>query len=363
MRHPSLCWSLLVALTASIAFVPGTATADDPPPPPYPSNAAPVYLIVSFDDEFIVGGEGDEGGEGDQSPSRTILVNIGTFTGGGGILDTRFAANQALTQITLPAGDGNPTFADFQDNASTVLGSFSTTDFDEVHMVTPSADGVAPAIQAAVFAASSMGLLDELIANADNPFPTTTQIATVIAEQLSGYPESEYGVADVEAAVFGAVVPLAPADAGLSAAGEGEMFPHSSGAASLFRYNVKFDSDGDFESDVCLLVGIDIKPGSDTNPINIKKKGQLPVAILTTDSFDAQDVDGSTATIGGVLADKWAIEDVDDDGDDDMILHWGVPDLVDAGVIVASTTQLTVRADLEDGSCITGTDNVTIKTK
>ena len=37
---------------------------------------------------------------------------------------------------------------------------------------------------------------------------------------------------------------------------------------------------------------------------------------------------------------------------------------MDAGVIDAeSTTELTVRADLEDGSCVTGTDNVTIKTK
>lgn len=45
-------------------------------------------------------------------------------------------------------------------------------------------------------------------------------------------------------------------------------------------------------------VGVDVKPGSDRNPVNLKgrKKGKgngggVPVAILTTDDLDAADVD------------------------------------------------------------------------
>jgi hypothetical protein len=43
---------------------------------------------------------------------------------------------------------------------------------------------------------------------------------------------------------------------------------------------------------------IDIKPGSNVNPINVKNRGVIPVAILTTSSFDATTVDGSTVTFG-----------------------------------------------------------------
>jgi len=48
-------------------------------------------------------------------------------------------------------------------------------------------------------------------------------------------------------------------------------------------------------------VDIDIKPGSDPNSINLKSKGVVPVAVLTTDGFDASTVDPETV---GFLATK-----------------------------------------------------------
>ena len=42
------------------------------------------------------------------------------------------------------------------------------------------------------------------------------------------------------------------------------------------------------------IVSVDIKPGSHINRINTRSKGVIPVAILTTDSFDATTVDVST---------------------------------------------------------------------
>jgi len=73
-------------------------------------------------------------------------------------------------------------------------------------------------------------------------------------------------------------------------------------------------------------VSIDIKPGSFPNSVNLKSNGVIPVAILTTSSFDATKVDPETVRFGreGWEAKPvhYALEDVDNDGDTDMILHF-----------------------------------------
>jgi hypothetical protein len=72
-------------------------------------------------------------------------------------------------------------------------------------------------------------------------------------------------------------------------------------------------------------VSIDIKPGSFPNSINTESKGVIPVAILTTDAFDATAVDSTTvffAATGNEAAPvQFVLEDVDGDGNTDMILH------------------------------------------
>ncbi len=72
-------------------------------------------------------------------------------------------------------------------------------------------------------------------------------------------------------------------------------------------------------------VSIDIKPGSFPNSINPESKGVIPVAILTTDAFDATAVDSTTvlfAATGNEAAPvQFVLEDVDGDGNTDMILH------------------------------------------
>lgn len=90
------------------------------------------------------------------------------------------------------------------------------------------------------------------------------------------------------------------------------------------------DKDGETGTDTLqievnkLQIKIDIKPGSDTNPINLNSNGVIPVAILTDDSFDASTVDVSTVRFGPAEAApvQYAMEDVDGDGDADMILHF-----------------------------------------
>ena len=69
-------------------------------------------------------------------------------------------------------------------------------------------------------------------------------------------------------------------------------------------------------SALACIVAVDIKPQSCPNPLNVKSKGVLPVAILGTVDFDVTDIDPATVTLGleydeeGVSPLRWALEDV-----------------------------------------------------
>jgi hypothetical protein len=56
-------------------------------------------------------------------------------------------------------------------------------------------------------------------------------------------------------------------------------------------------------------VPVDIKPMSCPNPLNIIKKGALPVAILGTEEFDVSQIDPVSITLEGVSPLRWAMED------------------------------------------------------
>jgi hypothetical protein len=57
-----------------------------------------------------------------------------------------------------------------------------------------------------------------------------------------------------------------------------------------------------------LEVDIDIKPCSWPNPLNVNKKGVLPVAILGTDDFDVTQVDPASVELEGVSPLRWSWE-------------------------------------------------------
>jgi len=73
-----------------------------------------------------------------------------------------------------------------------------------------------------------------------------------------------------------------------------------------------------FASDEVVPVYVDIKPGSWPNPINIRSKGVLPVAICGTEDFDVMTIDPDTVRIyverdadgDGVAPLRWSYEDV-----------------------------------------------------
>ena len=105
-------------------------------------------------------------------------------------------------------------------------------------------------------------------------------------------------------------------------------------------------------------VAIDIKPGSDENPINLKSKGVIPVAILTNADFDASTVDGSSVVFAGASTAHGGghLEDVDGDGDTDWVGHFRTQDTS----IGPGDTEASLTGETTDGQALEGSDFLTI---
>lgn len=106
----------------------------------------------------------------------------------------------------------------------------------------------------------------------------------------------------------------------------------------------------------CFERSIDIKPGSDPNSINLKSKGVVPVAALTTGEFDATTIDPATVVFAGASPVRWATEDVDGDGDADLVFHFKTQALD----LNKDSTSATLTGGTSDGKHIRGTDAVRI---
>lgn len=118
-----------------------------------------------------------------------------------------------------------------------------------------------------------------------------------------------------------------------------------------------FDSAGDPDPGL-FQVDIDIKPGSDPNSINPRSRGVIPVAILTTADFDATMVDPLSVVFGPEGASethgKGHIEDLDGDGDLDLMLHFRTQETG----IACGDTDASLTGETFDGQFIEGVDSV-----
>jgi hypothetical protein len=101
---------------------------------------------------------------------------------------------------------------------------------------------------------------------------------------------------------------------------------------------------------------IDIKPGSDLNSINLKSRGVVPVAVLTTGDFDAGTIDPGTVKFAGAEPVRSTLEDVDEDGDLDMLFHFKTQKLN----LYENSTKATLTGETFGEVGIEGTDTVRI---
>jgi len=111
-------------------------------------------------------------------------------------------------------------------------------------------------------------------------------------------------------------------------------------------------------------LALDIKPGSDPNSINCNNdQGVITVAILTTDDFDATTVDHTTVTFEGASEThvnrrsgeaRRHEEDVDGDGDTDLVLHFRLGDTT----LTCGSTEGSLTGVTFGGMAIELTDSV-----
>jgi len=143
-----------------------------------------------------------------------------------------------------------------------------------------------------------------------------------------------------------------------------DVFEHRTGTVHQIRGEAAFDS---LPAE---RIPLDIKPGSDPNSINLKSKGMLPVAILSTDEFDALSVDVSSLRFGDsllvregstpVVPLRSTVEDVNGDGLDDLSLKLSMRQLVDQGVLGPFSFAGSLTGATYDGSKIVGIDGIRI---
>jgi hypothetical protein len=121
----------------------------------------------------------------------------------------------------------------------------------------------------------------------------------------------------------------------------------------------KTNFDDRFYEAPTIPVSIDIKPGSDPNSINLKSKGVVPVAVLTTEDFDASTVLPDTVLFADAAPLRWTTEDVDGDGDDDLLFKFRTQELN----LDQNSTAATLTGETSDAWRIEGTDAVNIVPK
>jgi uncharacterized membrane protein len=110
-------------------------------------------------------------------------------------------------------------------------------------------------------------------------------------------------------------------------------------------------------------VAIDIRPGSDTNAVNLLSRGVIPVVILGSDTFDVADVDVMTLAFGpdaavtshdltepGVFAGH--LLDVNDDGFTDLVSHYRTQETG----ISPGDAEACITGDFLDGTTFGGCD-------
>jgi hypothetical protein len=125
-----------------------------------------------------------------------------------------------------------------------------------------------------------------------------------------------------------------------------------------------------FSPVVVMSIDIDIRPGSDSNPIRPSGRGNLPVAILGSETFDAMEVDVTTLALGpdaaapshdltkpGLFEDH--LRDVNDDGFTDLVSHYRTHETG----ISRDDAEACITGNLLDGTPFEGCDTIRVVTR
>jgi hypothetical protein len=104
-------------------------------------------------------------------------------------------------------------------------------------------------------------------------------------------------------------------------------------------------------SKATVIVNIDFP-----HTINLRSKGVVPVAILSSPGFNVVDVAVNSVTFAGALPERFVYEDVNSDGVSDLVFYFPTQELH----LNTSTTEATLTGELTDGVPIIGSDSVRV---
>ena len=110
-------------------------------------------------------------------------------------------------------------------------------------------------------------------------------------------------------------------------------------------------------------IEVDVKPGTFPNSINIGSNGTVPVAILSSASFDAATVDPLSVTLSGARVElrgrgtpMASSQDVNGDGLLDLVIHVST----EALELSDTDTEVVLEGNTFGGAAIRGTDSVRV---
>jgi hypothetical protein len=109
---------------------------------------------------------------------------------------------------------------------------------------------------------------------------------------------------------------------------------------------------------IAQTVVVDVKPGNQTNVINPNASGVIPVALISTTTFDATTIDPATVRFGpdgaAEIHGRGHIDDANGDGRPDLILHFAA----EAAGITSGMTTVALVGKTFDRDAIEGSDAI-----
>jgi hypothetical protein len=124
-------------------------------------------------------------------------------------------------------------------------------------------------------------------------------------------------------------------------------------------------------------VQFDLHPGSCVNPLQVRKQGVIPAAVLGTESFDVHDIDVTTLLLEGIAPVRHGYEDVStasagdscectpsgEDGYEDLTLKFSAPEIVPVlgDVMDGEDRALVLTGNLKDGTPFEAVDCMVIR--
>jgi lysophospholipase L1-like esterase len=133
------------------------------------------------------------------------------------------------------------------------------------------------------------------------------------------------------------------------------------GAAERTFTLVVTDNRGATDFQDLAWIPIDVMPGSDVNPINLRSSGVTPIALLSTATFDATKLPPTSLRVGpnnaSVKETTPKSEDVNGDGRADQVVHVATKSLG----LAAQMTQLCLTGTLPNARTVSSCDRIQIR--